>query len=40
LLIAVLGLYGCETAKGFGKDVHNTWENISRTDKWFQKNAW
>ena len=30
-LVFVLNLIGCETVKGFGKDLQNTGENIKET---------
>jgi predicted small secreted protein len=39
-IFSILALYGCETVKGMGKDVKNTWSNLSKSDEWVQKNVW
>ena len=31
---------GCETAKGFKKDVENTWNNAKNIDEDFKENWW
>ncbi len=38
LMLCALG--GCETAKGFKKDMSNTWENLKGADDWVKENLW
>ncbi|MFA5059357.1 MAG: hypothetical protein WC676_01865 [Candidatus Omnitrophota bacterium] len=33
-------VYGCETAKGFQKDVVNGWDKAKHVDEWFKENMW
>ncbi len=35
-----LCLQGCETAKGFQKDVKTTWGTLSKADDWIRENMW
>lgn len=43
----VLFLQGCETAKGFSRDVKTAWQTVSKADdwvkhadQWMQENLW
>ena len=47
VVVIFLGLQGCETAKGFKKDIDNTFgffsgkkSKIEKVDDWIQENMW
>jgi len=40
LLVLILFIGGCETAKGIKKDVENTWNNAKHIDEDFKENWW
>lgn len=40
LLVCLIFLSGCETAKGFVQDTKNTWQNVQKADGWMKKNLW
>lgn len=40
MMCVFLFVSGCETAKGFKKDVENTWENAKDLDEKFKENWW
>lgn len=40
LLIAAVGLSGCNTLKGFSQDVRTAWNQASKADAWLQQKAW
>ncbi len=41
LLFAVLiTLGGCQTVKGIGEDISNTWSNLKEADAQFQEDWW
>ena len=47
IMILMLAGAGCETAKGFGRDVKNTaenipkaWQSLKQADDWMQENMW
>jgi len=44
MMVIVVGLFlvsaGCETAKGFQKDVSGLWGNAKKLDDWWKENLW
>lgn len=40
VLIGLLGLIGCETAKGFSRDMDTAWQELVKADTWVRKNLW
>ncbi|MCM8792402.1 MAG: hypothetical protein NC826_04625 [Candidatus Omnitrophica bacterium] len=51
LLLVIISLTGCATAKGLGEgvvktaygmveDTRNFWDTLVKTDRWMQKNLW
>ena len=45
IALLLLSVNGCETAKGFKKDVQNTWQNVTDQsengfDAWFKEHLW
>lgn len=40
VMVAVLLVSGCETAKGFAKDSSNLWNYLKEADGWITENLW
>ncbi|HOW35358.1 MAG TPA: hypothetical protein PL155_02955 [Candidatus Omnitrophota bacterium] len=40
LVSLMLFVSGCETAKGFGRDVTNTWHGAQNLDEWVKEHLW
>ncbi len=40
LMIFTLSAGGCETTKGFAKDVKSAWSGAQEIDGWFKENLW
>lgn len=40
ILFIFVCLTGCETFKGFKKDVSNVYDKAKEGDDWFQENYW
>ncbi len=40
VIVMVLLVSGCETAKGFAKDTSNLWSYLKGADDWVKENLW